>query len=143
MFVRIKCTVTERGRVINLKQANYKTVKICGRARKIDCKEGEAGLSGTVFLGLVSLTGPQPGLQSQLGVFNSRHSQDMKFVEVDPWFSSSTGYESHCLMGQSLFDYIHTGDIHSIQTCFRSCKLKMVARLEIYSHDFSARTGIV
>ena len=51
--MRIKSTVTERGRMINLKQANYKSMKISGLARQMPDSD-EGGVTGTIFMGLVS-----------------------------------------------------------------------------------------
>lgn len=140
VFVRIKCTVTERGRIINLKQANYKTVRICGKARNLPNAEGAGGLVGTVFMGIVSLVGPQPAASpTQIGVFNSKHSEDMKFTEIDNWLCIVAGYSAHQLMSQSFFDFIHAGDINDIQKCFR--RLRDQGQCETPSYRFLAYGG--
>ena len=85
IFVRVKCTVTERGRMINLKQANYKPLKISGKARCMPEKE-VGGVRGTVFLGLARYVVEREGIMdNQIGVFTTKHSVDMKFMETDHW----------------------------------------------------------
>ena len=103
--VRMKCTVTERGRMINLNQArrplsaiqaffyicliltasqaSYKPLRITGQTRGL--AKQESGLSGALFLGTASPVSPILAAPNQLGVFTSRHSLDMKFLEVDTW----------------------------------------------------------
>ena len=78
IFVRVKCTVTERGRMVNLKQANYKSLKISGKTRQM------GGLTGHVFMGVARVV-EAVGERKQLGVFTTKHGLDMKFAETDPW----------------------------------------------------------
>merc|ERR550519_2048656 len=53
IFVRVKCTVTERGRMINLKQANYKPMKISGKCCCMPENE-TGGVRGIIFVGVVN-----------------------------------------------------------------------------------------
>jgi len=122
VFIRMKCTVTERGRVVNLKQASYKTVKITGRAHAMQTQANGGGLQGTIFMGVVSLICHETGLPHQLGVFSTKHSQDMKFMEIDSWLCSVAGYKSQHLMGQSFFDLVHCGDIEKVQRSFKNLR---------------------
>lgn len=122
VFVRMKCTVTERGRIVNLKQASYKSVKITGRAHVMPVQVNGGGLQGTIFMGVVSLIGQDTGLPQQLGVFSTKHSQDMKFTEIDSWLCFVAGYKSQHLMGQSFFDLVHCGDIEKVQRSFKNLR---------------------
>ena len=51
MFVRVKCTVTERGRMVNLKQAGFKPLKLTGLARCMPESE-EGRVTSAVWLGV-------------------------------------------------------------------------------------------
>eukprot|EP00092_Neocalanus_flemingeri_P000879 GFUD01000936.1.p1 GENE.GFUD01000936.1~~GFUD01000936.1.p1 ORF type:complete len:1030 (+),score=208.67 GFUD01000936.1:83-3172(+) len=116
IFVRVKCTVTERGRMINLKQANYKPLKISGKARRMP--ENEAcGVTGTVFLG-VARSVVEREVDKQIGVFTTKHSVDMKFVETNQWMSSIASYSPETVLGLSFFDLVHAQDIGNIQKAF-------------------------
>ena len=78
--------MTERGRMINLKQASYKPLRIVGHARPMPESE-VGGLQGTVFLGVGGYVADKDiGVTDvNIGVFVSRHSTDMKFTEVSTW----------------------------------------------------------
>ena len=70
--------MTERGRMVNLKQANYKSLKISGKTQH------NGGLTGPVFIGVARVVGAVGG-GNQLGMFTTKHGLDMKFAETDPW----------------------------------------------------------
>jgi len=114
--VRMKCTVTERGRMINLNQASYKPLRITGQTRGLANKD--SGLSGALFLGTASPVSPILAAPNQLGVFTSRHSLDMKFLEVDTWLTDVLGYPAWSLLGESLFTLVHAADIQNVQEAF-------------------------
>lgn len=139
VFLRIKCTVTERGRIVNLKQASYKTVKITGRAHAMPAQANGGGLQGTIFMGVVSLIGQETGIPHQLGVFSTKHTQDMKFMEIDSWLCFVAGYKSQHLMGQSFFDLVHCGDIEKVQKSFKN--LREQGQCETPSYRFLVLGG--
>eukprot|EP00092_Neocalanus_flemingeri_P001274 GFUD01001360.1.p1 GENE.GFUD01001360.1~~GFUD01001360.1.p1 ORF type:complete len:799 (+),score=187.71 GFUD01001360.1:67-2463(+) len=122
IFVRVKCTVTDRGRMINLKQANYKPIKISGKARCMPANE-DGGVRGTVFLGVARhVVEREVMVDQQIGVFTSKHSVDMKFVETSQWMSSVAGYDPHKLLGVSFYDLVHALDIGIVQKAFKNLK---------------------
>ena len=77
VFLRVKSTVTERGRIVNLKQAGYVFIKIRGRT------VGES--SCCHFLGLAWLTGPCRRAGKEPGMFDTVHGMDMRIVQSDDW----------------------------------------------------------
>ena len=86
----MKCTITDRGRMINLKQANYKALKLSGKARHMEEREeGSGGVTGVIFLGIGTLVYSQMdaavGLESTSWAFATKHAADMKFTEADGW----------------------------------------------------------
>ena len=70
--------MTERGRMINLKQANYKSLKICGKTHHMKHCSGGV-LSGPVFMGVARVVEAVGG-EKQVGVFTTKHGMDMKFA---------------------------------------------------------------
>ena len=79
MFLRLKCTLTSKGRNINLKSATYKVIKLSGRmVTGNPCPEH--------FLMVIGEPIPHPSnievpLDSK--TFLSRHTMDMKFTYCD------------------------------------------------------------
>jgi len=122
IFVRVKCTVTERGRMINLKQASYKPLKISGKARRM--KENEVGgVTGTIFIGLARcVVEREVVVDNQIGVFTTKHSVDMTFMETNQWMASVAGYSSSKLIGISFFELVHAQDIMNVQKAFKNLK---------------------
>jgi hypothetical protein len=77
-LARVKCLVTERGRMVNLKQASYKSVKISGKTQQM-----KGSKQGAVFIGLARVVGQDVAGREQIGVFSTKHRMDMRFSEAD------------------------------------------------------------
>jgi len=122
-YVRIKVTVTERGRLINLRQANYKVLKISGIARSFE-RGSDGGLDETVFLGLAQLivrdSSPQSNNMIHTGVFQTKHSPDMKFLETDAWLSTVAQYPPHHINGMSFYEFIHAEECQKVQKSLKN-----------------------
>lgn len=118
--VRMKCTVTEKGRVVNLNQASYKPLQISGLTQQFSESEEQGGLKGTVFIGLAVPVGPDMGVRQCEGMFVTKHSADMKFTDFDTWLTTVAGYPTSSLIHKSFFDFIHAGDLQRVQTSFRN-----------------------
>ena len=83
MFVRVKCTVTERGRMVNLKQASFKPLKLTGVTRCMPESE-EGGVTGPVWLGVArTIMDREVSLDTSIAV--TKHTPDMKFIEASLW----------------------------------------------------------
>ena len=79
----MKCTITERGRMINLKQAHYKPLKISGKLCYMS-EDVVTGLRRNTFLALARCIERKDRSQDQqIGVFTSKHSVDMKCLWLD------------------------------------------------------------
>merc|ERR550519_403858 len=67
VFVRIKVTMTDRGRMVNLRQASYKVVRLSGTRRTMRQTEDlPPGVDGSVFLGIAQLLGNDAQNRDQL-----------------------------------------------------------------------------
>lgn len=125
VFVRMKCTITDRGRMINLKQANYKALKLSGKARRMEEREGGGGVTGVIFLGIGSLVYSQMDsavVEGNSWAFATKHAADMKFTEVDGWLAEEGNYSVNQLLGKSFFELVHSQDIHSVMPAFKNLK---------------------
>lgn len=130
--IRIKCTITDRGRFINLKQANYKALKLEGKLVELP-ERSEGGVHGRLFIGVASLVsdGLTTGGQAS-GVFQTKHSPDFKFIESDSWLVEEGGYSADFLLGQSLFRFIHAEDVAKLSASLSKLAENVNCESEVY-----------
>ena len=83
ILARMKCLVTERGRMVNLRQASYKSMKITGKIHQM--KNSKGGITGGVFVGVARMVCSDVADKEQTGVFSTKHGMDMRFSEADTW----------------------------------------------------------
>ncbi|XP_057681585.1 endothelial PAS domain-containing protein 1-like [Corythoichthys intestinalis] len=106
--VRIKSTLTLRGRSTNLKSATWKVVQCQGRVR---------ACPGPFSSSCLLLTcRPLPVSHTCLctRTFSSQHSMDMRFTHCDSRVLSILGYTPNELMGRSIYEFCHTLDTISL-----------------------------
>ncbi|KAF6731948.1 Endothelial PAS domain-containing protein 1 [Oryzias melastigma] len=120
-FMRMKCTVTNRGRTVNLKSASWKVLHCTGHLKMYDgcasrvlCGYKEPPLTCAV---LMCEPIPHPSnidtpLDSR--TFLSRHSMDMKFTYCDDKVTELIGYAPEDLLGRSVYDFYHALDSDSV-----------------------------
>jgi len=119
--VRVKCTVTDRGRIVNLKQANYKPLRLSGTARRIPPGDSTS-FKGPVFCGTASNVGPDLTAPPQTGVFCTKHFADMRLAEAAPWMSDVARYPAEDVLGLSFYDLVHSIDLPQVETAFRNLR---------------------
>uniref|UniRef100_A0A8C6MKR6 Endothelial PAS domain protein 1 n=1 Tax=Nothobranchius furzeri TaxID=105023 RepID=A0A8C6MKR6_NOTFU len=120
-FMRMKCTVTNRGRTVNLKSASWKVLHCTGHLKiyngctsRVLCGYQEPPLTCAV---LMCEPIPHPSnintpLDSR--TFLSRHSMDMKFIYCDEKVMELTGYTPEDLLGHSVYEFYHAMDSDSV-----------------------------
>ncbi|XP_038159058.1 endothelial PAS domain-containing protein 1b [Cyprinodon tularosa] len=120
-FMRMKCTVTNRGRTVNLKSASWKVLHCTGHLKMYDgcpsrvlCGYKEPPLTCAV---LMCEPIPHPSnidapLDSR--TFLSRHSMDMKFTYCDNKVTELMGYSPEDLLGRSVYEFYHALDSDSV-----------------------------
>ncbi|XP_077407277.1 hypoxia-inducible factor 1-alpha isoform X2 [Vanacampus margaritifer] len=102
--VRIKSTLSLRGRSTNLKSATWKVLQCQGRARPC------AGPSVPPYLLLTCRPLPVSHTLLCARTFSSQHSMDMRFTHCDHRVLSILGYTPHELVGRSIYELCHTLD---------------------------------
>ncbi|XP_077919198.1 hypoxia-inducible factor 3-alpha isoform X6 [Halichoerus grypus] len=121
--LRMKSTLTSRGRTLNLKAATWKVLHCSGhmRAYKPPTQTSPAGSPNSEpplqCLVLICEAIPHPGsLEPPLGrgAFLSRHSLDMKFTYCDERIAEVAGYSPDDLIGCSAYEYIHALDSDAV-----------------------------
>ncbi|KAM4607841.1 endothelial PAS domain-containing protein 1b [Polymixia lowei] len=120
-FMRMKCTVTNRGRTVNLKSASWKVLHCTGHLKmynsclpRVLCGFKEPPLTCAV---LMCEPIPHPSnidtpLDSK--TFLSRHSMDMKFTYCDERVTELMGYNPEDLLERSIYDFYHALDSDSV-----------------------------
>ncbi|CAM9826383.1 unnamed protein product [Lampetra fluviatilis] len=127
-FVRMKCTITSRGKTVNLKSATWKVLHCTGHMRQ------QQQASPRAFLGapsvprassipagscLVLLCSPIPhpaSIETPLDsrTFLTRHAMDMKFTYCDERITDLIGYHPKELLGRSVYEYYHALDAERV-----------------------------
>ncbi|KAK3853489.1 hypothetical protein Pcinc_039978 [Petrolisthes cinctipes] len=116
-FLRFKCTLTPKGRSVNIKSATYKVVQVSGEL--VGKKEEQTWL--------VALATPVPhpsNIEFPLNkqTFVSRHSLDMKFTYVDDNVEGFCGYVADELVGRSLYEMHHALDSDLVKDAYKICE---------------------
>ncbi|KAM9365494.1 LOW QUALITY PROTEIN: endothelial PAS domain-containing protein 1-like [Pholidichthys leucotaenia] len=120
-FMRMKCTVTNRGRTVNLKSASWKVLHCTGHLKmytscppRVLCGFKEPPLTCAVLM-CEPIPHP-PNIDTPLDsrTFLSRHSMDMKFIDCDKRVTELMGYTPEDLLGRSIYDFYHALDSDSV-----------------------------
>uniref|UniRef100_A0A8C2E550 Hypoxia-inducible factor 1-alpha n=1 Tax=Cyprinus carpio TaxID=7962 RepID=A0A8C2E550_CYPCA len=116
-FLRMKCTLTSRGRTVNIKSATWKVLHCTGHVRVQECGEvsGDSGFKEPPLTYLVLICEPIPhpsNIEVPLDskTFLSRHTLDMKFSYCDERITELMGYEPDDLLNRSVYEYYHALD---------------------------------
>uniref|UniRef100_A0A3B1IZK7 Endothelial PAS domain protein 1b n=1 Tax=Astyanax mexicanus TaxID=7994 RepID=A0A3B1IZK7_ASTMX len=129
-FMRMKCTVTNRGRTVNLKSASWKVLHCTGHLKvynscppRVLCGFKEPPLTCVVMM---CEPIPHPSnidtpLDSK--TFLSRHSMDMKFTYCDDRVTELMGYSPEDLLGRSVYEFYHALDSESCTKSHQNRKL--------------------
>lgn len=123
-LIRIKCSITSKGKTINLKSTAYKVIKLTGYWLE------DASLNEYLCLLGETLACPNQFGASTVDskvcsgqIFLSRHSPDMKFTHIDERFTEILGYQQKDLIGESVYNLFHALDCSDLRECFRTRKL--------------------
>ncbi|TMS04778.1 hypothetical protein E3U43_009935 [Larimichthys crocea] len=120
-FMRMKCTVTNRGRTVNLKSASWKVLHCTGQLKMYDScpPRGLCGFKEPPLTCAVLMCEPIPhpsNIDTPMDskTFLSRHSMDMKFTYCDERVTELMGYTPEDLLGRSIYDFYHALDSDSV-----------------------------
>ncbi|KAJ6663594.1 hypothetical protein lerEdw1_009673, partial [Lerista edwardsae] len=148
--LRMKSTLTTRGRTVNLKSATWKVLHCAGHmrsyvpAKPAGGKEAEGGFVEPPLRCLVLICEaiPHPAnIETPLdsGTFLSRHTMDMKFTYCDDRIAEVAGYTPEDLLGCSIYEYIHALDSDPVSKSINTLLSKGQAVTTQYR--FLARNG--
>uniref|UniRef100_A0AAQ4QXP6 Hypoxia-inducible factor 1-alpha n=1 Tax=Gasterosteus aculeatus aculeatus TaxID=481459 RepID=A0AAQ4QXP6_GASAC len=116
-FLRMKCTLTNRGRTVNVKSATWKVLHCSGHVRVHDnpTEETSNGHKEPPAPYLVLICDPiqhPSNIEVPLDTktFLSRHTMDMKFTYCDERITELMGYDPEDLLDRSVYEYYHALD---------------------------------
>uniref|UniRef100_A0A8C6TWK0 Hypoxia-inducible factor 1-alpha n=1 Tax=Neogobius melanostomus TaxID=47308 RepID=A0A8C6TWK0_9GOBI len=116
-FLRMKCTLTSRGRTVNVKSATWKVLRCSGHVRVFEdlSEDSSKGQNDPPVPYLVLICDPIPhpsNIEVPLDTktFLSRHTMDMKFTYCDERITELMGYEPEDLLNRSVYEYYHALD---------------------------------
>ncbi|XP_067119502.1 hypoxia-inducible factor 1-alpha-like [Centruroides vittatus] len=147
-FVRMKCTLTNKGRNVNLKSATYKVIHctghVVGNNVPVQTEEKKIQDNNNLTYNLVTIGEPIPhpsNIEVPLDrqTFLSRHNLDMKFTYVDERISNFLGYNKDELLGKSVYSYYHALDIAVLEKNYKILFSKGQCETEYYR--FLAKHG--
>ncbi|XP_065563515.1 uncharacterized protein LOC136029228 isoform X2 [Artemia franciscana] len=114
-FLRMKCTLTTKGRSVNLKSATYKVIHLTGHVIETGNKTEEKTDGHSLIV--IGEPVPHPFRNEALDdskALTTKHSMDFKFTSVDKSVGKYFGYASVDLEGKSLLDFYHILDGEAI-----------------------------
>ncbi|KAJ3648941.1 hypothetical protein Zmor_020708 [Zophobas morio] len=144
-FIRLKCTLTSKGRSVNLKSATYKVIHCTGHIVQSEDDTTEEGSKGSLRRCLIAIGQPIPhpsNIEAPLPrqTFLTKHSLDMKFTHADDKIMMDVlGYDAEDLVGKSVYEYHHAMDSDSICSAFKCLFSK--GQCETNRYRFLAKTG--
>ncbi|XP_069589797.1 hypoxia-inducible factor 1-alpha [Ranitomeya imitator] len=116
-FLRMKCTLTSRGRTVNIKSATWKVLHCTGHMQVYNScnNQNHCGYKKPPMTCMVLICEPIPhpsNIEFPLDskTFLSRHSLDMKFSYCDERVTELVGYDPEELLGRSVYEYYHALD---------------------------------
>uniref|UniRef100_A0AAZ3P836 Hypoxia-inducible factor 1-alpha n=1 Tax=Oncorhynchus tshawytscha TaxID=74940 RepID=A0AAZ3P836_ONCTS len=116
-FLRMKCTLTNRGRTVNVKSATWKVLHCSGHVRvhESPAEQSPGGHKEPSVPYLVLVCDPIPhpsNIEAPLDTktFLSRHTLDMKFTYCDERITELMGYDPEDLLNRSVYEYYHALD---------------------------------
>ncbi|XP_007895056.1 endothelial PAS domain-containing protein 1b isoform X2 [Callorhinchus milii] len=116
-FMRMKCTVTNRGRTVNLKSATWKVLHCTGHIKMYNtclphtlCGYKEPPLTCLIMMCEPIQHPSNIDVPLDSKTFLSRHSMDMKFTYCDERVTTLMGYHPEELLGRSVYEFYHALD---------------------------------
>ncbi|KAI1894043.1 hypothetical protein AGOR_G00129930 [Albula goreensis] len=111
-FLRVKSTLTSRGRTVNIKSATWKVLHCTGHMRAYCSEEDTAPPAGS-FLTLLCEPIPHPSsveFPLDCSTFLTRHSMDLRFTHCEGRVTELLGYKPDDLIGRSAYEFHHALD---------------------------------
>ncbi|KAF6732394.1 Hypoxia-inducible factor 1-alpha [Oryzias melastigma] len=110
-FLRMKSTLTNRGRTVNIKSATWKVLHCSGHIRPFG---GSAAPPAARVMTLLCDPIPHPSsveFPLDTCTFLTRHSMDLRFTHCEGRVTELVGYKPEDLVGRSAYEFYHALDL--------------------------------
>lgn len=139
-FVRMKSTLTSRGRTVNIKSATWKVLHCTGHIRPF----GSGSTSPPAGRVMTLLCEPIPHPSSvefplDTCTFLTRHSMDLRFTHCEGRVTELVGYKPEDLIGRSGFEFLHALDSDHINKSLHTLLSK--GQVSTSQYRFLANNG--
>uniref|UniRef100_A0A4W5JK83 Hypoxia inducible factor 1 subunit alpha, like n=1 Tax=Hucho hucho TaxID=62062 RepID=A0A4W5JK83_9TELE len=111
-FLRMKSTLTVRGRTVNIKSATWKVLHCTGHMR-VCCSNEESSPPAGSFMTVLCEPIPHPSsveFPLDRSTFLTRHSMDLRFTHCEGRVAELVGYKPEDLIGKSAYEFHHALD---------------------------------
>ncbi|XP_028393358.1 hypoxia-inducible factor 1-alpha-like isoform X2 [Dendronephthya gigantea] len=127
-FVRMKSTLTSRGKSVNLKASTYRVVhcmgclKLWSPSNASDSKKCQPFCF--VGIGVPLMFSPTFEVPLDRCTFTSHHALDLKFLYCEEGIQDILGYSASDVIGQSLYNFHHGVDNDILTQCHKTLLTK-------------------
>lgn len=145
LFLRMKCTLTSKGRSVNLKSASYKVIKLSGEFKDFqleDVKDDNKENKEQRYYVGVGEPIPHPAdidIKLDSKTFLSKHNMDMSFTYCDERITDLVGFDNDKLVGESIYNYHHALDSENLEKSYKQLFSKGQVMTDRYR--FLAKNG--
>ena len=128
-FVRMKSTLTSRGKSVNLKASTYRVVHCMGCLKLWSPSNGSTSSKKFqpycfVGIGVPLMFSPTFEVPLDRCTFTSHHALDMKFIYCEDGIQDILGYSASDVVGQSLYSFHHGVDNEVLTECHKTLLTK-------------------
>ncbi|KAI9536901.1 hypothetical protein NQZ68_030123 [Dissostichus eleginoides] len=139
-FLRVKSTLTSRGRTVNIKSAAWKVIHCTGHLRQL----GGGSTSPPAGRVMTLLCEPIPHPSSvefplDTCTFLTRHSMDLRFTHCKGRVTELMGYKPEDLIGCSAYEFYHALDSHHVNKSLQTLLSK--GQVSTRHYRFLANSG--
>ncbi|TDH15399.1 hypothetical protein EPR50_G00030450 [Perca flavescens] len=139
-FLRMKSTLTSRGRTVNIKSATWKVFHCSGHMRQLSGGSTSPSVGGVMTL----LCEPIPHPSSvefplDTCTFLTRHSMDLRFTHCEGRVTELVGYKPDDLIGRSAYEFYHALDSSHINKSLHTLLSK--GQVSTRHYRFLANSG--
>ncbi|KAM4590536.1 hypoxia inducible factor 1 subunit alpha, like isoform 1-T2 [Fundulus diaphanus] len=139
-FLRMKSTLTTRGRTVNIKSATWKVLHCTGHIRPFGGSSASPPAGGVMTL----LCEPIPHPSSvefplDTCTFLTRHTMDLRFTHCEGRVTDLVGYKPEDLIGRSAYEFYHALDCDRIKKSLHTLLSK--GQVNTSRYRFLANSG--
>ncbi|XP_056296944.1 hypoxia inducible factor 1 subunit alpha, like isoform X2 [Pseudoliparis swirei] len=137
-FLRMKSTLTSRGRTVNIKSATWKVLHCTGHIRQVGSASPPMGGAMTLLCEPI----PHPSsveFPLDTHTFLTRHNMDLHFTHCEGRVTELVGYKPEDLIGRSAYEFHHALDSDHVKKSMHTLLSK--GQVSTRHYRFLANSG--